>query len=265
MSLQATTGDAQALLKPQPSSAAIGEPVLWTLEVRHSPSTHVGVGAAPPLDGTWALLDGPTRLDSAQGFELRWHTLSLEAGERVLPVPALSWNAQPLSIETQTLTVRSDLEAEEDAPRALYGEIAPAPQPPSILLPVLLCSAALLAMLGLVWWWRRRHRPTPPAPPTPREELERLRELWIGSHLSARDAAFGLTRLVRRAHDANENQARVAWTDEQWAREAGEHFRLLLQKAEAIKYAGAEPSRFRMEELFEAARALLPGEAEARA
>jgi hypothetical protein len=40
---------------------------------------------------------------------------------------------------------------------------------------------------------------------------------------------------------------------------------LLFQKAEAIKYAGAEPSRFRMEELFEAARALLPGEAEARA
>ncbi|MEY2784650.1 MAG: hypothetical protein RL277_854 [Planctomycetota bacterium] len=265
MSLQAAKGDAQALLRPQPASAAIGEPVLWTLEVRHSPSTRVGVGAAPPLDRTWVLLDGPTRLDNAEGFELRWRALSLEAGERVLPAPALSWNGQPLSLETQPLSVRAELALEEDAPRALYGAIAPPPQPPSLLLPALACGAVLLAGLGLFWWRRRRIRPAAPLPPSPQAELARLRELWVGSHLSARDAAFALTRLVRKARDEHDRNARAALTDEQWAMEAGELFRQLFLKAEAIKYAGAEPSRFLMEELFDGARTLLPQEEQVRA
>ncbi|MFM7281068.1 MAG: hypothetical protein ACKO32_04730 [Planctomycetia bacterium] len=262
MRLEVVAAEAQAVLRPEPASAAIGEPVLWTLEVRHPQQTRVIVKEAPALDGTWALLDGPTRLDTSQGFAIRWRALSLEAGERVLPLPALSWNGQALSVDARALSVRAELAAEEDAPRALYGEIAAPPPPQSILLPVLLCVAMLLSAAGLVWWWRRRHRPVLPAPPGPREELERLRELWSGSHLCAHDAAFALTRLVRKACDANDKQARVALTDEQWAREAGEPFRLLLLKAEAIKYAGAEPSRFLMEELFDGARALLPQEAE---
>jgi hypothetical protein len=260
-----TAADPTARLFPQPLQAEIGQPVLWTLEVRHAANTRVSVGAAPELDQSWVLLDGPRTSSSEAGFRIVWEALSLEAGLRTLPVPELGWQNQPLSVTAEPLAVRGELAAEEDAPRALRGAIDAGPDSQTpIWLTGLALGAALLLVLAALWWRARARRQPAPRAPSPEQQLQWLRERAASGAVAPRDAVYALTQLLRAALDAREGRHRAALTDAQWAMDVGEPWAALLARAESIKYAGIEPSPLLLGELLDRAAAELGRSGEVR-
>lgn len=248
--------EAKARLMPVPGSVQIGQPVEWRLQVSHAPDTRVAVGEAQEWDRTWVLLDGPATTFDEQGFVVRWQAISLEAGLRTPPLPALRWKDQPLEVETSTLEVRGELALEEDAPRALRE--APLIEAAAARHWMAWTVGALVLLTALILWWRARaRRELPIRPPSAAEQLQSLREQALAGSLSARDAIYAWTRLVRSSLDARSGVDRSARTDEEWAREVGEPWVTHFARAESIKYAGGEPSRFLLSELLDAAQAHL--------
>jgi len=284
---QDDAGTISARFRCEPTSVQVGEPFTLVLELEHPVGTSVFElgSAALELDGSWVVLDGRREApvaapDSGRLVTRRlWRVVSLEPGQRTLAdvVSALvadervgSVNAAAANVEVNGL-----LGPEEDAPRPLLGFPAGFGRGPQVVMSPLRRAALGLAvllwalLLVLAWrrWWRRR---TPVAArPDWTADLERLSSDRAEGAVAARAQHYELTRILRRATDARLGVRREGLTDGEWleviqasgrisaqvSRDMGQVF----DRAEVVKYAGAAPSSWAVEETFDEARRTLAG------
>jgi len=266
-------GEPSAVWSVSPREAQIGQPVEWRLEIHAAPGSLVLLpDKDPPLDPSWVLLESRRIERQESASELRialaWKACALEPGSRSLftmeiPVESSSGRTllQPSAAE---LSVLAALREGEDAPRPQRGFL---PQPEAAPTHSWIGWTMLGALLtgALVLFLRR-----PPAPAPQSSALDRLAELehrFAAEEQGGRELIFALTQLVRERTDARLQTARAALPDADWLRlvaddprlpgPAREASRRLLERAEAVKYALATPSRFLVEELCADAREAL--------
>ncbi|MBK7641563.1 MAG: hypothetical protein IPJ19_00710 [Planctomycetes bacterium] len=278
-----STGAPSARWTATPARARIGEPVEWKLEIRAPLSSDVLLpDKDPPLDPSWLVLE-PRRVERAERegervIDLVWSLASLEPGKRTpfvfdVPVEAPAGRVM-LTPASAELDVLGELGANEDAPRPEKGFLPLPPEAPSrvwIAWTVLGLLAACGVAIPLAIRWRRRaalRRRVPP--PTALEELAALERAFAAEEARGRETVFALTHLVRERTDAFLKQPRAALPDEEWIRVVAGDAGLsaparaaaqrLLERADAVKYAQATPSRFLVEELCADARAALATE-----
>lgn len=257
----------RASLTPTPREVAVGEPVLWKLEIAGAADTQFEVEEreAPPL---WVALERPQQLRRADGLSMEWKLMALEAGEHTWPAPNIRWSQAGASgtvvCESTALVVRAELAAQEDAPRELRQELHSAPAVSSSSWPLAGAAAALVALgAGAIYWKRRSRRRVEIPVLSAWEQAERWRAQVHAGELDARTSLFQLTRLVRQTLDARTGQPLAALTDEQWVGNAqlepNQRAALAawLRALEAIKYAGSEPTRFALDEHFAQAQTWL--------
>ena len=268
-------GEGAARLVFAPNEVDIGQPVEARLEVTHAAGETAELRGGGPLaeglDAAWELIDGPrVATRPAEGGRAvttwRWQLIALEPGERALPALEVAAAGVILEVaEAQPLFVRGELESGEDAPRpppAFHD--APADRPRVFMRPgtfVGLAALALVLALGTRAFARRLgRRRAAPGEPTPKERLLHFARNARGEG-SARTDVYGLTSLLRAALDERAGLERPSLTDEEWLDAAAEELsadrlerlRRLFAEAEAIKYAGREPTPFAVDELASAA------------
>lgn len=277
----------QATLEVEPAEARIGQPVEWVLRVRHALGD-VPVALADPVpDGTWVLVDGPRRdtsvadagLDTETGLTtMRWNVMSLTGGERGLPqLEVRLESGETVIARPATLVVQGDLEEGEDAPRPLadFHVIEERTSGLHWTRLWLIGLAGTIVVGGIVLFARPR-RPAPAGPPpTPRQRLRTLAESAQGAAVDAqggaRRIASELHGILRGAVDERFGQSMPGRTDEEWCEAVranpGEDGRLseetlgsiedLLAWCGEVRFGGAHPTRFRVEEQLEAAARIL--------
>lgn len=284
-----TTGEITARLRAEPLEVEAGQPMTWILEVEHPAGASVRLPETDPVpDDSWVLLEprrvvrsaAPATADGLETTRATWRVLSLEPGHRPLPALAIQVEsngvARSIEVESSAITVRSALQAGEDAPRPIRG-FHPAPERNSGGgLGLALGALALLAG-GLAVWIRRRTRRKPQAVavPTALEHLAELARQVREDPESGRKAVYALTRLLRESSDRFLGEDRAALVDGEWAalREIDERlplgarttFAQILRDAERVKYALHAPTRFALEALLADAKNALGALAQAPA
>jgi hypothetical protein len=277
----------EATLEVAPVEARIGQPVEWILRVRHAVNDAPVVLADPVTDGTWMLTEGPLRdtsivdagLESESGLTtMRWSVMSLTGGERTLPeLEVRLESGGTLIARPETLVVRGDLEEGEDAPRPLadFHVIEERTSGLHWTRFGLIGLVGTIIVGGLVLLARpRRPAPVPP-PPSPRQRLRTLADSAHGAGVeeegSARRIAFELHGILRGAVDERFEQSMSGHTDEEWCEVVrstlGADGRLpeetlrsigaLLAWCGEVRFGGAHPTRFRVEEQLETAAGIL--------
>jgi len=266
-------GEPSAVWSVSPREAQIGQPVVWRLEI-HAPSGSLVLlpDKDPPLDPSWVLLE-PRRIERTESagelhITLDWKACALEPGPRSLftleiPVETASGRTQ-LQPSAAELSVLPALRDGEDAPRPQKGFLPP-PEPEASH--SWIGWTMLAAMLGGALVLLLRRPPAPALPPSALLRLAQLEQEFAADAGRARETVFALTQLVRERTDARLQTPRAALPDAEWLRlvaddprmsgSALEASRRLLERAEAVKYALATPSRFLVEELCANAREAL--------
>jgi len=284
-------GEVVARLRAEPAEVEVGEPCSLVLEVDHPAGSSVGLPDSDPLpDDSWVLLE-PRHVVRGARTIATWRVLSLEPGERQLPSiqvdVAEAGGVRKIDVAAGTLSVRSALEAGEDAPRPIRG-FRPAPENPAAGRGrLVLLGGLLLAVLAAAFHFRRRakRKPVPAAVPTALDRLAGLLKCCAEDPESSRRVVYDLSRLLRGSVDAFLRDSRVALADPEWSAriEPDERVPLgvrrsiagILRDSQRIKYALHAPTRFALETMFADARSALealasappppPGSAEASA
>jgi len=232
----------------------------------------VSFGALPP-EPSWRDPADPNRRVSRQ----RWRLASLEPGARTLPALVAEVLAgSGVSLDPPQVDVVGVLAEGEDAPRPLAGfpdsfgaGVDDGPSFVGRALPFLVGAGLLGALLAFVFLRRREGRERREVPKAP---LERLAELEVG--LETRGPATtlaGLSGLVREALGARAVPACPSGaSDEEWlaavraraelGRDSVADLEDLFARSEAVKYGGARPTRWALDETFALARRLLGAE-----
>lgn len=271
----------RAELELSPARVVVGDSVEVVVHLHHVAGERVEL-TSEGFDYSWVILGragSVTTTDEAAAHTTYRFTLaSLEPGERELPTPVFrmeSGSQLDVALATPpTVDVGGLLAETEDAPRPIVGFLEPS-APPSgwawgwAALPLLL-------LVALAWWFarRRRARAVPVAPRlTPLQRLAALeaRDLAAADEPGfAADLHVELTRLVREDFDlrvggAGAGTRRDSLTDDEWlavaALELSEEQRVALHalflESREIKYGGARPTHWALEESLAAARAVL--------
>jgi len=266
-----------ARLACDPPSAAIGEPVEWTLTVEHPREITVKLPAKDPLpDDTWVLLDARRVTNDVEPSGLArtravWRVMSLASGARALPEIEIDFDdggaPQKVTTAPLALDVRSDL-ADEDAPRAMKGFREPPPGSEGALhWPWI--AALFVGLIAIALWIWRRSRRTPSAivRATALDRLAALeREIAAGTD-AGRRVTFDVSALLREAIDEFVSEPRAALTDADWIARVETDERIpagvrsavarMLCEFEQVKYALRVPTRFAVEEIVRDAKRAL--------
>lgn len=264
---------------------SVGETLTAVLFVAHAPQARVECDfSALEADPSW-LLAAPAQVrrvlrdERVVGTSITLELLSLEAGERALPAPALtlveaSGGRRKLATGEALARFASALAPGEDEPRAPLGfrpleaelergwaawQVAAA------------AGGGLAVAIGAFALLRRKRSAGATPPPTPLERLDALAARDAEQRESVRDTCYELTALVRSAFDAREGAARSALTDAEWLAalapsvEASVRAELaaLLRDASEVKYAGRHPTHWAVREMLERARKALEWSARA--
>jgi hypothetical protein len=271
------SGEPSAHWTVRPVSAQIGEPVECRLEIRAPAGSAVLLDEKdPPLDPSWLLLE-PRRVERREtagelAIDLSWKLCSLESGARVpftLVVPVETGSGRTtLEPGGAQISVLAALAEGEDAPRPLKGFL-PAPADEASRLWIVWAGLGVVLAAACALFLRRAPR-KPPAIAGPLDRLAELERAFAAEEARGRETVFALTHLVRERTDARLQSPRAALPDEEWIRLVATDPRLpdsvrtaarrLLERADAVKYAQATPSRFLVEELCADARAALATE-----
>ncbi|MBL8863192.1 MAG: hypothetical protein JNK02_14445 [Planctomycetes bacterium] len=274
----ALVAEATARLSVEPATSMVGEPVVLTLVVeRPAGSDAVLPEIEPGVRGSWMFLEslGVRRERSGEALVERvaWRAFALEGGAALPEIEvevAIDGRAQRLRASGPEPAVARALLEGEDAPRPPKGFRPPlAWEGGGARLGAVALCLALLAAVALVLAIRRARRrrgDRAPAGPDPAEQLARLAPDPRDGALN-RDVVFALTRIARAAVDEFAGAARAASTDREWLAAVEADARLseaaraaarrLVERAEAIKYAGAAPTGFATEEALADARAIV--------
>jgi hypothetical protein len=251
-----------------PGVVQIGQPIRCTLEVQH-PAGAEPEDAELDLDYGWEVIAGPDRRPIEGGTQLAWTVLALEPGELEFPGLDLGFgDGSRVLVGATTVEVHGDRAGvEDDLPRDLPGfrttvERTSPVRPRHLLLGSMVL---LLAAVTSFVFWRRSRRTGQEDTPT---ELERFRGLEFEEG-DARPLAFELAVLLRCAADrrAGFDATREALTDDEWLEGLRERGSLeecdttglegVLRGCATIKYAGARPTRFAVQDLLSRAEQLL--------
>ena len=269
----------------------VGDSVDVIVRLHHASGTHFELTDGG-FDYSWIARSSGGAATTTEGAlaqtTYRWTLTSLEAGERELPA-LIFHDAAGSAVETSlpappTLHVGSVLAETEDAPRPLVGFLEPTAADPGLVWPWI--ALPVLLALALAWWLarRRRARTTPPVPrATPLQRLAALEALDLGAAGEpgfATDLHVELTQLVREHFDLRAGASgpqspspgagRVSLTDDEWLAAAALEFseqqrvalHALLLESRAIKYGGATPTHWALQESLAGARSVLTSAAE---
>lgn len=249
----------------EPTDVQLGQPITCTLEVPH------GGGAtleAPELelDYGWAVIAGPEEQVLGWGTRFSWSLLALEAGARELPGVELQLGGgERTLVPPASVQVAGALAAGEDAPRSLPGFRSVEERTSQVRPRHLFWIALALGLCVLTGLALRRRTSKPRAREEP-SELERFQGLEPSLELPL---AIQLAELLRAAAErrANLDEPLEGLTDEEWVAaltrlgaldgEASTELDALLSVCRDIKFAGARPTRFAIEELLTRSEALL--------
>ena len=261
-----------AEFEASPPEARIGEPIEWTLTVPHPVDDRVSAAPAVEVGDTWVALDGPV-IDTRRNLEegtavttVRWTMMSLIPGDRQLPaVEARFESGYPIAARLGRVTVRGELVDGEDEARPMADfhdieERTSGMRPGRV---VLFGGGALI--LGLVGFLMTRGRSEleTASPPSPRERLSALEP----DEAKARETAFELATVIRTAVDQSCGLELAGATDEEWSAALREDGRLsedqlastaeLLAWTSEVRFGGAHPTRFRIEEQIARAQGVI--------
>lgn len=264
---------------------AVGEALTAVLFVAHAPQERVECDfSALESDPSWLLAAAPQvrrvlRDERVAGTSITLELVSLEAGERALPAPALTLiegagGRRTLSAGEALARFASALAPGEDEPRPPLGFRpleAELERGWSAWQVAAAAGAGLAVALGAVAFARRKRGVGVKPPPTPLERLDALASRDAEQRESVRETCYELTALVRGAFDARDGAARSALTDAEWLAalapsvEGGVRAELeaLLRDASEVKYAGRHPTHWAVREMLERARKALEWSARA--
>jgi len=256
----------------------IGQPIRCevSLESLEGGSEALSLGGLEP-GLAWIVAEEPAIHQSADGARsLSWTVFALEPDPGPLPLPSLESDGQPVALTAPSVAVASALAPGEDAPRPARGfyisELTLMDAPSlSLLLGVALALSLLfcltISLALIVWFVLRRSDPRRAGPETLAERFARLGRTIDGDDPLVGDWHGELAQLLRVAHGDEQS----GWSDEEWVEraelsaETRDELRALFDVCAAVRYGGARPTRFAVEETFERARALVAGAGEVAA
>jgi len=276
----ALAADVRANVIVDPARAQIGEPVVVSLVVERPSAVLVEPPKIEPgVQGSWMFLEAlGTRREAKTGVlgtlveTTSWRAFALEAGA-ALPSLEVSFTAdgaqQKILAASAAPEVARALQEGEDAPRPMKGFREPvewAGGGPALI-------GLGVALFALIFAWiafrivrRRKLRARPVLTSSAADELQRL-AADARDNGANRDVVFALTRIARGAVDAATSENRAARTDEEWLALVSNDARVpesarnaatrLVERAERVKYAGEEPTRFATDEALADARAIV--------
>lgn len=278
--------DVSAKVTVEPARAEIGQPVVVSLIVERPSavaveSTKIELGA----QGSWMFLEalGTRREPKAQSpgtviETTSWSAFALE-GAAPLPTIEVSFTEagapQKITAAAPVPEIAHALREGEEEPRPpkefrdpeSFPEAAEWKDGGSRLVAFAVVLLALVvALVAFLVVRRRKLRARPAVTVSATEELERLAADARDSGAN-RDVVFALTRIARGAVDAATSESRAARTDQEWLALVSSDARIpetartaatrLVERAERVKYAGEEPTRFATDEALADARAIV--------
>jgi hypothetical protein len=206
---------------------------------------------------------------------VRWTVVALEPAAEALPELLAVFSDGALEapyVVAGGIEVQAALSPGEDAPRPARGFRGGAPraEAPRWWPWALAAALAVVAAGWLLWRRRRRTRraAAPVAAPTPLERLAALDPRTLDA-AGVQAAYFAITAALREAFDRRLGAERAGLTDAEWLAAAQASGKLaeadldllsdLLRSSAAVKYGGAQPTHWALQETLERARALLEG------
>ena len=208
---------------------------------------------------SWVVVTPPVIERTAGGRAvLSWSLFALEPEAGALPVPLLTLSGESIDLVAPVIDVAGALAEGEDAPRPARGFHSPDMDSEASGDGPWLLIAGGLAVLAF-WSLRRR-----PAKQTELElsfssQLEQLRSEMDGDALRVAALHRELTHLLRAAYGDDSS----GWSDEEWIERAElsesqrADLRGVFSSCAEVKYGGARPTRFAVEETLQRAQALI--------
>lgn len=266
--------DVRLELSVEPAEARIGEPLAWTLRATHDRGRRVLARDLDlALDDSWVVVEGPAararRLASGETLtEVRWTVLSLEPRASHVAALEVPFDVGPAgSVEGEPFTVLGELAEGEDAPRPLPGFHTVEERTGPVRPRHLGAGAALFAVLAGGWLFARRGRARAEPEPTELERFAGLDRTGRDDPARVRALMYELSALLRIAAERRLGESLAARSDEEWVAAARASGRLpdalvdelerVLAECAAVKYAGARPTRFAVDDVLRRAEALL--------
>ncbi len=265
--------EGQASLTANPAQVHIGQPVVWTLSVKHGRSDGLGETVKAPVreKEAWVLTDGPrtTQVDLPDGTvrtDVGWTYLSLRPGNRTPADYALTLKrGAPLHVEVGSLEVLGELEEGEDAPRPM-APVLPIEASHSGHGGIWIGLGLLALLVFVVWRMTRGGRDQAPVLHSkgPFDELKAAQ--LPGEPAAVRQALFDWHRDLRGGIDHKLGADLAALMDGAWLEQSQElagagdlpwtEVEELLQELERLKYQEPLPSRLTLSGMAERVAAL---------
>ena len=251
-------------------SFEIGQPILCevSLDALEGGSEALSLGRFEP-GLSWFVADEPALHRSSDGARtLSWTVLALEPDAGPLPVPSLESDGAPIALVAPSVSVVAALGGGEDAPRPARGFYIPElARADASQLPLFLGGVAALCLALIMWRVLRRSGPLMPEPESLAERFAKLERPIDGDDPRVGDWHGELAQILRVAHGDEQS----GWSDEEWVERAElsaelrDELRALFDVCAAVRYGGARPTRFAVEETLERARTLVTGAEEVAA
>lgn len=210
---------------------------------------------------SWFVVTDPVIERSSGGRAvLSWSLFALEPEAGALPVPLLSLSGEAVGLLAPSLVVSGALAEGEDAPRPARGFHSPEMDSEASGGGPWWLFIGGLAVIAFVLWSLRR-RPGKLAEPEQSlsSRLDQLRSEVDGDALMVAALHSEVTHLLRVAYGDDSS----GWSDEEWVERAElsesqrADLRGVFSSCAEVKYGGARPTRFAVEETLQRAQALI--------
>jgi hypothetical protein len=240
----------------------IGEAVHCTVELSDLKGAELVIAEEVFDPGSsWVVVTPPVIERAAGGRAvLSWSLFALEPEAGTLPVPLFTLSGESVDLVAPAIEVVGALAEGEDAPRPARGFHSPDVGSEASSDGSWSLLVGGLAVLALVLWSLRR-RSWKQAEPEQSlsSRLEQLRSEMDGDALRVAALHRELTHLLRAAYGDDNS----GWSDEEWVERADlsesqrVDLRGVFSSCADVKYGGARPTRFAVEETLQRAQALI--------